>query len=156
MADWLYAGPSVALNAWPTCVCVNPNDNLRILNCLANSLISSKFIPSTVVLSVGFPTVSEMGTIVRNIESFTVKFAQTEPWIVLGLCCLMPFSTIFRFYWWRKPEYLEKNNFILGFAIIWISLDKFSVYWWVGLDMLSVRWWVGLDRIPVYSWIGFI
>ena len=59
IADWLYAGPSVALSAWPTWVCVSPNDNRRILNWRANSFISSKLIPSTVVLSVEFPTVSD-------------------------------------------------------------------------------------------------
>jgi hypothetical protein len=26
-----------------------------------------------------------------------------------GVCCLMPHSTIFQFYGWRKPEYLEKT-----------------------------------------------
>lgn len=47
MADWLYAGPSVALRAWPTWVWVRPRDRRRILKALANSRISSRLTPST-------------------------------------------------------------------------------------------------------------
>jgi hypothetical protein len=47
IALWLYAGPSVTLRACPTWVCVNPSDNRLNLNALANSLISSKLMPST-------------------------------------------------------------------------------------------------------------
>lgn len=54
IALWLYAGPSVTLSAWPTCVCVRPRDSLRNLNAFAKSLISSKLIPSTTLLLVWF------------------------------------------------------------------------------------------------------
>lgn len=46
IALWLYAGPSVTDNAWPTWVCVRPRESLWSLNAWANSLISSRSIPS--------------------------------------------------------------------------------------------------------------
>ena len=49
IADWLYAGPSVAVRACPTCVCVSPKESLRILKFLANSRISSRLMPSSLL-----------------------------------------------------------------------------------------------------------
>lgn len=77
MADCEYAGPSVALRACPTWVWVRPRERRRILNCFANSLISSKLIPSTVVLSVEFPTVSVEAKN-SNFKSHTMLFASKD------------------------------------------------------------------------------
>jgi hypothetical protein len=41
---------------------------------------------------------------------FIIKQLWSTIQVYLGLCCLTPLSTIFKFYWWRKPEYSEKTT----------------------------------------------
>jgi len=53
----------------------------------------------------------------------------------LGLWCLMPFSTIFplyrcgQFYWWRKPEYLEKTTDLSQITDYNYEFDIYTAMW---------------------------
>jgi len=99
IADWLYDGPSVTLSAWPTCVCVRPRDKRRILNCFANSLISSRLTPSTTTPSCELLLIVSSPTHTCNMQTlcFTQR-VQYHQWPIpdpnVSLCC---FHSVFVF-----------------------------------------------------------
>jgi hypothetical protein len=57
----------------------------------------------------------KLSTFIINPHFYTAEYV----YVWFGLWCLMPLSTIFqlycgsRFYWWRKPDFPEKNNDLL-------------------------------------------
>lgn len=80
MADWLYAGPSAALSAWPTWVCVRPRDSRRILNALANSRISSRLTPSTSLGAVCGSTAQQTNLILLALRSAVADHIFQSEW----------------------------------------------------------------------------
>ncbi len=103
MADWLYAGPSAALSAWPTWVCVRPRDSRRILNALANSRISSRLTPST-----------SLGAVCGS----TIQHTHTHL-SLLALCRPVAYL-IFQSEWSKHPDICDHHR-------LWTTFKKIVV-----------------------------
>ena len=124
MADWLYAGPSVALRAWPTWVWVRPRDRRRILKALANSRISSRLTPSTSPAAVwgSVEMFLKIGSIHQRTSEYYVfmtadekvaRFIIAERWgSHMAECSLSP---------WRGAQAPIRNSFPPAPIILWDS-----------------------------------
>lgn len=104
IALWLYAGPSVTDKAWPTWVWVRPRPSRRSLKAFANSLMSSKLMPSTTLLDdwliVGW-SVGQNG-FVMNEEKNEIELSVTLSFKFLALFPLRRFSGVWD---WNNPYF---------------------------------------------------
>lgn len=147
MADWLYAGPSAALSAWPTWVCVRPRDSRRILNALANSRISSKLTPSTSLGAVCGSTIQHTHLI----------------WLAL---CSPVASLIFQSEWSKHPDICDhdrlqqlkkkKRNKSCSGSVLIISLCPCAVNCLYLRDVLKNKFISGVNAGVSWLWLASV
>lgn len=140
MADWLYAGPSAALSAWPTWVCVRPRDSRRILNALANSRISSRLTPSTSLGAVCGSTIQRHKShfislpLPSCLAHFPEWMQQTSRRMqslssLNGLKIVMLWVRTYRAVNCMYPRHVLKNKFIWGMnaGVSWLWLASVNI-----------------------------